>query len=61
IGDVYLLGRSLIGNFRGFKSGHGLNNQLLLATLADSQAWEEVTFEDESAAPAGYLVPAAAQ
>ncbi|MDH3646381.1 MAG: UDP-3-O-acyl-N-acetylglucosamine deacetylase [Gammaproteobacteria bacterium] len=61
IGDVYLLGRSLIGNFRGFKSGHGLNNQLLRATLADAEAWEEVTFDDEAAAPVGYLVPAAAQ
>ena len=61
IGDIYLLGHSLIGNFRAFKSGHGLNNQLLRTTLADSEAWEEVTFEDEAAAPVGYLVPAAAQ
>ncbi|MDH3588005.1 MAG: UDP-3-O-acyl-N-acetylglucosamine deacetylase [Gammaproteobacteria bacterium] len=61
IGDVYLLGHSLIGRFSGFKSGHGLNNQLLRATLADADAWEEVTFEDEAAAPLGYLAPAAAQ
>ena len=61
IGDVYLLGQPLIGCFRGFKSGHALNNQLLRATLASSGAWEEVTFEDESRAPMGYLAPAAAQ
>ena len=27
IGDLYLLGHSLIGEFSGFKSGHALNNQ----------------------------------
>ncbi len=61
IGDIYQLGHSLIGRFRGFKSGHALNNQLLRALLADETAWEEVTFEDDAKAPAGYLVPAAAQ
>ncbi|XP_034480855.1 UDP-3-O-acyl-N-acetylglucosamine deacetylase-like, partial [Drosophila innubila] len=29
IGDLYLLGNSLIGEFKGYKSGHALNNQLL--------------------------------
>ncbi|NND59546.1 MAG: UDP-3-O-acyl-N-acetylglucosamine deacetylase [Gammaproteobacteria bacterium] len=61
IGDIYLLGHSLIGRFSGFKSGHALNNQLLRATLEDEAAWEEVTFEDEAHAPLGYLTPAAAQ
>ena len=45
IGDLYLLGASLIGEFTGFKSGHGLNNALLRALLADRSSWEEVTFE----------------
>lgn len=45
VGDLSLLGRSLIGAFSGFKSGHALNNTLLRALLADKQAWEEVTFE----------------
>lgn len=57
IGDLYLLGRSLIGSFSGYKSGHALNNKLLLALLADSDAWEEVTFEDASAAPISYAQP----
>lgn len=39
IGDLYLLGYSLIGEFSGFKSGHGLNNRLLRALLADTEAW----------------------
>jgi UDP-3-O-[3-hydroxymyristoyl] N-acetylglucosamine deacetylase len=29
IGDLYLLGYSLIGEFSGHKSGHALNNRLL--------------------------------
>jgi len=52
IGDLYLLGHSLIGTFRGYKSGHGLNNQLLRALLKDRSAWEEVTFEQDGATPA---------
>lgn len=51
IGDLYLLGHSLIGAFHGYKSGHGLNNKLLLALLADRTAWEEVLFEDATRAP----------
>ena len=35
IGDLYLLGHSLIGEFSGHKSGHALNNKLLRALLAD--------------------------
>ena len=48
IGDLYLLGHSLIGAFYGYKSGHALNNTLLRALLADKTAWEEVSFDDES-------------
>ncbi len=48
IGDLYLLGYSLIGEFRGHKSGHALNNKLLRALLANEQAWEIVTFENEN-------------
>jgi len=59
IGDLYLLGHSLIGEFTGFKSGHGLNNRLLRTMLADSEAWEEATFRDESAAPISYAAAGA--
>jgi len=57
IGDLYLLGHSLIGAFSGYKSGHELNNRLLLALLDDQEAWEEVTFEDDSKAPISYAQP----
>ena len=54
IGDLYLLGYSLIGEFSGFKSGHGLNNRLLRTLLADTSAWEAVVFERPEDAPISY-------
>jgi len=57
IGDLYLLGRSLIGAFSGYKSGHALNNQLLRALLSDQKSWELVTFEDEKTAPISFMQP----
>lgn len=60
IGDLYLLGASPLGRFTGYKSGHELNNQLLREVLADTSAWEEVTFDDAARAPISYLQPAQA-
>lgn len=60
IGDLYLLGHSLVGAFYGYKSGHRLNNMLLRALLADQTAWEEVTYKDNDAAPISYAHPAEA-
>lgn len=60
IGDLYLLGYSLIGAFSGYKSGHALNNQLLRALLADQESWELVTFEDEKEVPISYVQPVGA-
>lgn len=57
IGDLYLLGHSLIGAFSGYKSGHALNNKLLRALMADESAWEEVTFNDVNEAPISFLQP----
>ncbi|MFC1749255.1 UDP-3-O-acyl-N-acetylglucosamine deacetylase [Pseudomonadota bacterium] len=59
IGDLYLLGRSLIGAFSGHKSGHALNNQLLRALVADDAAWEYATFEGEEQAPISFMQPLA--
>src|SRR5690606_12143753 len=55
IGDLYLLGKSLVGEFRGFKSGHALNNKLLRALLAKPDAYEIVTFEDAGTAPISFM------
>jgi UDP-3-O-[3-hydroxymyristoyl] N-acetylglucosamine deacetylase len=57
IGDVYLLGHCVIGEFRAYKSGHDLNNKLLRALLQESSAWDEVTFEDSRKAPISYATP----
>ncbi len=54
IGDLYMLGHPLLGSFTAFKSGHGMNNQLLRALLADASAWEYVTFEKLEEAPEGF-------
>jgi len=52
IGDLYLIGHSVIGAFSAHKSGHALNNQLLRATLAQTDAWELATFERADQTPA---------
>ncbi|MCU0833983.1 MAG: UDP-3-O-acyl-N-acetylglucosamine deacetylase [Chromatiaceae bacterium] len=59
IGDLYLLGRPLIGAFRGHKSGHALNNRLLRALMAETDAWEETTFEDGEPSPISFARPVA--
>ncbi|WP_434985985.1 UDP-3-O-acyl-N-acetylglucosamine deacetylase [Vreelandella zhaodongensis] len=61
IGDLYQLGHSLIGEFRGVKSGHALNNLLCRELMAYPDAYEIVTYEDEKAiAPISYAAPAMA-
>jgi UDP-3-O-[3-hydroxymyristoyl] N-acetylglucosamine deacetylase len=57
IGDVYLLGRCVIGEFRAYKSGHDLNNKLLRTLLEEESAWDEVTFEDSGQSPISYATP----
>lgn len=57
IGDLYLLGSSLIGSFTGYKSGHALNNKLLRHLLSNKDVWEYVTFEDVKTAPITFIRP----
>ncbi|MBK8959161.1 MAG: UDP-3-O-acyl-N-acetylglucosamine deacetylase [Proteobacteria bacterium] len=57
IGDLYLLGHSLIGAFHGYKSGHELNNRLLRKILATEDAFELVSFEGEENAPFSFMQP----
>jgi len=57
IGDLYLLGHSLIGAFIGHKSGHSLNNRLLTSLLAEESAWEAISFEDEEQLPIAFAEP----
>ena len=60
IGDLYLIGKPLLAAYSAFRSGHALNNRLLRELLAQQDAWEVVTFEDEQQAPAGFIRPARA-
>lgn len=58
IGDLYLLGHSLIGEYKANKSGHALNNMLLRELISKEDAWEYVVFEGESKAmPISYAEP----
>jgi UDP-3-O-[3-hydroxymyristoyl] N-acetylglucosamine deacetylase len=54
IGDLYLAGHSLVGEYTGHKSGHELNNLLLRELWAQPDAWEEVTFNQATEAPICY-------
>ena len=51
IGDLYLLGNSLLCEYRAHKSGHSLNNRVLRLLMEQKDAWEYVTFQDEQSAP----------
>ena len=53
IGDLYLLGKPLLGAFSAHKSGHAINNRLLRALLEQPDAWEAVSFDRADEAPAG--------
>jgi UDP-3-O-[3-hydroxymyristoyl] N-acetylglucosamine deacetylase len=57
IGDLYLLGHSLLGEFKGHKSGHALNNALLRTLSSTRDAWELVSFDADSKVPISYLKP----
>jgi UDP-3-O-[3-hydroxymyristoyl] N-acetylglucosamine deacetylase len=55
IGDLYLMGRPLLGAFSAHKSGHALNNRLLRELISRKEAWEVVSFERAEDAPAGVM------
>lgn len=55
VGDLYLIGHSIIGRFEGYKSGHALNNQLLRELLHNPESYEIVTFHDENECPIAYV------
>ena len=59
VGDLFLLGASLIGEYSGYKSGHAINNELLRALLERPECWEEVRFDEHRQAPVSFI-PASA-
>ena len=60
MGDLYLIGKPLLAAYSAFRSGHAMNNLLLRELLAQRDAWEVVTFQDERQAPTGFAQPARA-
>ncbi|MEN4904495.1 UDP-3-O-acyl-N-acetylglucosamine deacetylase [Luteimonas sp. TWI1416] len=60
VGDLYLAGHPILGLFKGYKSGHALNNKLVRALLETRSAWDIVSFAEDDAAPVVYGAPVAA-
>ncbi len=56
IGDLYLLGHNLIGEFYGYKSGHALNNALL-RKIESENAYNIIEIDEIKDAPINYLKP----
>jgi UDP-3-O-[3-hydroxymyristoyl] N-acetylglucosamine deacetylase len=56
VGDLYLLGHSLLGEFRAYKSGHALNNAAIRALISQPDAWEMVTFGEHASVPICYAM-----
>ena len=54
IGDLYVAGHQIIGNFEGYKSGHAINNQLLRNLLNDETSYKWVTFPDNENLPLSF-------
>lgn len=57
IGDLFMCGHNIIGAFTAYKSGHALNNKLLQAVLAEQEAWEYVTFNNDVEVPVAFKAP----
>ena len=56
IGDLYLIGHTILGAYHARKSGHALNNRLVRAVLADKDAWEIATFSQRRNAPPAFAL-----
>ena len=57
LGDLYLIGHQILGEYEGIKSGHALNNQLVRALMSREDSWEWTTFEDTDEAPMEWSLP----
>ncbi|MGL9769668.1 MAG: UDP-3-O-acyl-N-acetylglucosamine deacetylase [Sodalis sp. (in: enterobacteria)] len=57
IGDLFMCVHNIVGAFTAFKSGHAMNNKLLQTVLAHQEAWELVTFDDETELALAFKAP----
>jgi UDP-3-O-[3-hydroxymyristoyl] N-acetylglucosamine deacetylase len=53
VGDLYMLGYSIIGNFKAYKSGHELNNKLLLALKSNKSSWDLISLDSKDPKTSG--------
>jgi len=58
VGDLYLMGHILVGEFNGYKSGHELNNKLILKLYKNQSAWEEIKESEITDIPISYWTSA---
>ncbi|MCL1078916.1 UDP-3-O-acyl-N-acetylglucosamine deacetylase [Parashewanella spongiae] len=54
-GDLYVAGNAIVGEFSAFKTGHALNNKLVRALLAEQEAWELISYENEADVPVSFM------
>ena len=54
VGDLYVIGKAILGKFSAYKSGHALNNALIRKVLADQDNYKIVTFYDKESCPIVY-------
>ncbi len=54
MGDLYIVGKPILAAYSAYRSGHAMNNQLLRALLAQPDAYDIVTFEQDHRAPKGF-------
>lgn len=54
VGDLYMIGHPIVGEFTAHKSGHALNNQLLRALQSEPDAFEVVTYSEDQTPPIDY-------
>ena len=57
VGDLFLLGYGLIGEYTAYKSGHDLNNKLVRAVLEDASCHDIVSYDEGTTAPVQYPAP----
>ncbi|KMT65619.1 UDP-3-O-acyl-N-acetylglucosamine deacetylase [Catenovulum maritimum] len=55
IGDLYMAGLPILGEFRSFKTGHAVNNILLRAIMDNPDSWTLVEFDEAKQAPLKFL------
>lgn len=54
VGDLFVIGHAILGQFSAYKSGHALNNALIRAVLDDPTCYKIVTFYDKDECPIDY-------